>query len=171
MKWKEWLDNWSMTGLKINAGLLEAEWQPLDRDRDAAWELYVELLTRIVTQPIASSHGDEATALESIYAVFGLTRDTLKRFGRHCTDFPKLAIVVLNQKVRPFTTKWHRLARNGAFSDATQCSDFRNELACLQKTLRVYTMMLADMAGVEDLMDLARGENVEACRSEWECVQ
>ena len=34
MKWKEWLDQWSMTGLKINTGFLEMDWEPQDRDRD-----------------------------------------------------------------------------------------------------------------------------------------
>ena len=33
-------------------------------DQDAAWELYVEMLTRIVTQPLPIEAGDEKTALE-----------------------------------------------------------------------------------------------------------
>lgn len=68
MKWKEWLDRWSMTGLSINAGFLNMEWEPKDRDRDAAWEMYVELLTRIATQYLQPDHGDEKTALKSIHA-------------------------------------------------------------------------------------------------------
>ena len=50
MKLKEWLDSWSMTSLKIKAHFLEMEWKPQDVDKDAAWELYIELLTRITTQ-------------------------------------------------------------------------------------------------------------------------
>ena len=34
-----------------------------DDDRAAAWELYVELLTRIVTQPLPTGTGHEETAL------------------------------------------------------------------------------------------------------------
>jgi hypothetical protein len=82
MKWKEWLDRWSMTSLSINAGFLNMEWEPKDRDRDAAWELYVELLTRITTQHLQPDHGDEKTALDSIHALFNLTRQTLKHQGR-----------------------------------------------------------------------------------------
>lgn len=154
MKWKEWLDKWSMTGLSINAGFLNMEWEPRDRDRDAAWELYIELLTRITTQYLQPDHGDEKTALDSIHALFGLTRETLKRQGRHCEEFAKIAIVVLNQVVRPFTAKWHKASLAGAFDDESRCQEFRDELAALQEELRRYTKMLADMANVEDLTEL-----------------
>jgi hypothetical protein len=154
MKWKEWLDKWSMTGLSISAGFLNMKWEPKDRDRDAAWELYVELLTRITTQYLQPEDGDEKTALDSIHALFGLTRDTLKRQGRHCEEFAKIAIVVLNQTVRPFTAKWHKASLSGAFNDARQCQHFRSELSALQEKLRTYTRMLADMANVEDLTEL-----------------
>lgn len=154
MKWKEWLDEWSMTGLKIKAPFLEAEWQPKDVDKDAAWELYIELLTRITTQYPEPEHGDEKTALESIHTLFDLTRDVIKRKGRHCIEFSKIAIVVLNQVIRPFTAKWHRLSLQGAFQDEVQCKRFREELSGLQVVLRTYTKMLADMAKVEDLSEL-----------------
>ncbi|WP_339746150.1 hypothetical protein [uncultured Rubinisphaera sp.] len=154
MKWKEWLDKWSMTGLKINAGVLETEWQPNDPDRDAAWELYIELLTRIATQYLEPDHGDEKTTLTSIHSLFALTRETLKRHGRHCDEFTKIAIVVLNQVVRPFTAKWHKLALSGAFDNPDICLDFRQELTAIQIQLRSYTKMLADMANVEDLTEL-----------------
>ena len=42
------------------------------------WELYIEMLTRITCRPLPSDHGDEATALESIHTLFGLTRETIK---------------------------------------------------------------------------------------------
>lgn len=159
MKWKEWLDRWSMTGLKINTGFLDLEWKPEDRDRDAAWELYVELLTRITTQNLQPEHGDEKSALDSVYALFGLTRATLKQHGRHCNEFAKIAIVVLNQVVRPFTVKWHKESLTSAFGDPIRCRQFRDELVELQVQLRKYTKMLADMAGVEDLTELENSGN------------
>ena len=154
MKFKEWLDEWSMTSLKIKAGFLETEWQPHDVDKDAAWELYIELLTRITTQNLSPDEGDEQAALESIYALFQLTRDITKRQGRHCVNFTKIAIPVLNQVVRPFTAKWHGLSLEGAWEDPGLRSEFRQELSELQQVLRTYTKMLADMADVEDLTEL-----------------
>jgi hypothetical protein len=130
-----------------------------DKDKDAAWELYIELLTRITTQRLAPDHGDESTALESVYKLFGLTRDTLKRNGRDCEEFTKIAIVVLNQVVRPFTAKWHKLSLAGAFSEAEKRASFRQELEALQTRLHRYSQMLADMAGVEDLTKLETLEN------------
>ena len=143
-----------MVSLKISVPYLEMEWAPKDADRDAAWELYIELLTRITTQALPQEHGDEETALKSVYAIFGLTRDTIKRHGRACQEFTKLAIVVLNQIVRPFTAKWHRLSVKGALDDAARCAEFRAELEDLQKKLLEYTRMLGDVAGVEDLTKL-----------------
>jgi len=156
MKLREWLDEWSMTSLRINPPFLEMEWAPNDHDKDAAWELYIEMLTRIATQHLEPDHGDEETALTSIFSLFGITREVLKRKGRHCIEFTKIAIVVLNQVIRPFTAKWHRLSKQDAFQNEDQCRVFREELSDLQEILRTYTKMLADMAGVEDLTTLER---------------
>ena len=154
MKWKEWLENWSMTSLKIKTPFLDMDWNPKDADRDAAWELYTELLTRITTQELQIEHGDEQTALESVFKIFGLTREIIKHHGRDCIEFTKIAVVVLNQIIRPFTAKWHRLSVSKAFENEKHCEEFREELSKLQATLRIYTKMLSDMAGVEDLTEL-----------------
>ncbi|MEN8180103.1 MAG: hypothetical protein ABFS39_15985 [Pseudomonadota bacterium] len=154
MKLKKWLENWDMISLKINIKFLEMEWQPKTADMDAAWDLYVEMLTRIATQPLPETHGDEKTALESVYQLFPLTREIIRQHGRDCSNFTKIAIVVLNQVVRPFTANWHRLSLAGAFDDPDRCAVFREELAVKQQQLREYTRMLADMAGVEDLTSL-----------------
>ncbi len=155
VKWGEWLyEKWGMTCLKIKLPFSEMEFKPQDADKTAAWELYIELLTRITTQSLEEQHGDEATALSSIYSLFGTSRETIKRNGRDCKEFTKIAIVVLNQLVRPFTAKWHKLTLRDAFNNPEQCKEFRKELNVLQGRLRTYTKMLADMAGVEDLTDL-----------------
>jgi len=52
MKFQDLFDNWNLKGLKIKAGFAEMEWKPNDADKDAAWDLYVELLTRITTQAL-----------------------------------------------------------------------------------------------------------------------
>lgn len=151
MKWSEWLEKWSMSSLKVTAPFLEMEWKPKDEDKTAAWQLYIELLTRITTQPLNSTHGDEKTALDSIHQLFPITSEILKANTRGCIEFTKIAVIVLNQVIRPFTAKWHRLSLENAFDNPQQCQVFRNELAVLQGNLRNYTRMLADMAGVEDL--------------------
>ena len=154
MKRRDFLEKWGLSSLKINLGFLEGEFKPSDPDRAAAWELYVELLTRVTTQSLAPEDGDEKTALDSVYAVFPLTREILRRQGSGSGEFAKLAIPVLNQVIRPFTAKWHRDSLAGAFNDASQCQAFRSELGMLQIDLGNYTRALAAMAEVEDLTAL-----------------
>lgn len=154
MKRRDFLQKWGLSSLKINLGFLEGEFAPQDPDRAAAWELYVELLTRVTTQYLAPEDGDEKTALDSVFAIFPLTREILRRHGSGCGEFAKLAIPVLNQIIRPFTAKWHRLSLAGAFGDSERRRDFRAELSALQPRLRDYTRALAAMAAVEDLTEL-----------------
>ena len=136
----------------------KAELDFKDEDRDAAWELYVEMLTRIVTQPLPASAGDERTALESIYSLFPTTREILRRRGKGTVQFSKVAIPILNQVVRPFTAKWHRESLSNAFGHAEKRKEFRKQLELLQEDLRNYNRLLAEIAGVEDLTDLERQE-------------
>lgn len=151
MKLRKWLENWDLKKLKINLQFLEMDWEPQEADREAAWELYVEMLTRIVTQRLPEGYGDEKTALESVYALFPITREILRRKGRECQQFTKIAVVVLNQVVRPFTAKWHKESLSQTFEDETIGKRFREDLAALQQDLRAYSKALADIAQVEDL--------------------
>ena len=117
------------------------------------------MLLRVVTQPLPSEGGDESTALNSIYALFPVTREILRRRGRSAISFSKVAIPVLNQVVRPFTTKWHRQSLMGALSDTEKSNEFRRELETLQRDLRNYNRLLAKIAGVEDLTNLEMRPN------------
>lgn len=154
MKVNQWFKKWHLSSLKLNAKFLELELKFQDADKKAAWELYVELLTRITTQQLKVEHGDEATALKSIHNIFGITRDILKKYGTDCIEFAKISIVILNQIVRPFTAKWHRISLNEGFKEEKNCIDFRKELEPLRLDLIKYSKMLSDIAEVEDLTDL-----------------
>ncbi|MBL4623591.1 MAG: hypothetical protein JKY42_00345 [Flavobacteriales bacterium] len=151
MKMQKLFENWDMTGLKLNLGFLETEWEPQIKDSEAAWEMYVELLTRIATQPLPDDSGIETTALDSVYSLFGITRDILRKYGKDSIGFAKIAIIILNQVLRPLTARWHKLSVEGAFQDPNQVSIFRSELQDLQANLQNYMGMLAEIAGVEEI--------------------
>ncbi len=151
---RAFLEEWGLSSLKISLGFLEGEFKPNDADRAAAWELYIELLTRVTTQRLPPEVGDEKAALDSVFALFPLTREILRRQGSGAGEFAKLAIPVLNQIIRPFTAKWHKHSLAGAFKEEKGCSDFRKELEALQPRLREYAQALAAMAQVEDLTAL-----------------
>ena len=140
--------------VKIGPRWLKFEVDFQDVDKDAAWELYIELLTRITTQELGENDGDEETALKSIFALFALTREVLKRKGRGATKFALVAIPVLNQVVRPFTARWHRMVTSGEIEKGEVKTMFRRELRELQSELRNYNTLLAEIAEVENLTDL-----------------
>lgn len=153
MKWRDWLANWGMSKLTVNVGILEAEFCPNEKDVVASWQLYVELITRVTTQQLPPMYGDERAALTSVHQLFPLTRQILRDHGHGCVEFTRIAIIVLNQVVRPFTAKWHGIALGGALSSDLSRKEFRDELSELQETLKKYTRMLASIAAVEDLTE------------------
>ncbi|BAQ14689.1 hypothetical protein FDB72_10450 [Clostridium botulinum] len=154
MKLVDWLSEYGLESLKFNTGHMEAEFKPNCADKKAAWELYIELLTRTATQEIPKDCGDEEAALESIHKLFGITREIIKKYGYKCIEFTKISIVVLNQILRPFTTKWHKLSKNNVFNNPEQCKIFREDLDEIQSKLIMYTRMLASMSDVEDLTNI-----------------
>ena len=157
MKIQDWFENWGITGLKISAGFMQMEWQPKPEEEQAAWELYIELITRVATQPLGKDQGDEAAALKSIFSLFEVTRNLLKEKGRKAEVFSKIAVVILNQKIRPFTATWHKRVLDNNLEKPEDKALFRNELIQIQNMLRGYAAMLAKVAGVEDFQALEQG--------------
>ena len=148
------LNRFGLEKVRLNLPVIGLDIDLTQDDQDAAWELYIEMLTKIVTQPLPAEAGDEQTALDSVYSLFPTTREILRHRGRGTIQFSKVAIPVLNQVVRPFTAKWHRESLAGAFDDETKRREFREELESLREDLLNYNRMLAEIAGVEDLTDL-----------------
>ena len=157
--------NFRLEKIKLNFKVAQVELSFQQTDRDAAWELYVEMLTRIVTQPLPDSAGDEQTALDSVYSLFATTRQILRQRGQGAAEFSKVAIPVLNQVVRPFTAKWHKESLAGAFNYESKRQEFRTELEELQEELRNYNRILAEIAEVEDLTDLELAEESDDAAS------
>ena len=92
--------------------------------------------------------------MDSVYTLFPTTREILRKHGRDTIEFSKVAVPILNQIVRPFTTKWHRASLAKEFNDEKKRQEFRIELEKLLNDLRKYNRMLAEIASIEDLTDL-----------------
>ena len=123
-------------------------------DSEAAWLLYVELITRVTSQPLDESEGDEQTALESIHSVFAITRDILKNYGKNARSFTPVALILVNKLLRPFTSKWHRQSIQNGFNKDDAQKEFRNDLNKLRESLVSYIKLLAEMSGVSDFVDV-----------------
>ena len=132
-------------------------WNPTEDDRAAAGKLHVQIISRITTQPLGYLDGVEKTALDSIYSVFGQTRDFSTAYVK-ANHFNTLVWHVLNTHVRPFTAKWHRESTLGGLAALDSTDDFRAELSALQITLRRFEDLLRDIRDVEPEASEARSE-------------
>jgi hypothetical protein len=143
-----------------------AEWETDSTERKAAWSLYVELVTRIAIEPFEGEKGLLREALNSLYSLFGTTREILKEAGPDVggTSYNSvggIAIAVLNRGLRPFLTKWHprlqvweaKRPNDVSFSEYEQqwveAPQLRNELEKLRSDLEYYAVALEKIAGVE----------------------
>jgi hypothetical protein len=162
---------------KINVGLdlgilsIDGEWQADETQILAAWELYVELVTRIAVQPLGPDDGLVREALTSLHALFGETRRILRARGpgvaraasKGSLTLGAIAVDVLNAALRPFLAKWHALLQTHEETRRADVSPrehertwpahetFRKELAVLRGRLSAYADLLADAAGVQKL--------------------
>lgn len=158
-------------GLPLGLGSLSGTWSPNRAQREAAWEMYVELITRIAVQPLGQDEGLLREALNSVYTIFGSTREILRRHGpsvatiAHGTDssFGSVAVVVLNDVLRPFLARWHPVLLNyesgrppdvspTSWEDSWTLNDqARGELGEVRKTLGAYAGVLARICEIEPI--------------------
>ena len=98
-------------------GSVEGAWEPDETERDAAWELYVELITRISIVELKPKEGFLREALTSLHSLFATTRAILKKYGASVArsksessiSFGYLAVAILNTVLRPVLAQWHPL--------------------------------------------------------------
>lgn len=107
--------NFSLISINLPIPFMSAEITFLDADKEAAWALYIEFVTRTAIQPLLDEARVEKAALENLYSIFPTTCEILKQYGKKGKAFSKIAIIVLNQVIRPFTAKWHRIALSEKF--------------------------------------------------------
>ena len=147
-------------------GIGSAEWEADPAERRAAWSLYIELVTRIAVQPLEVDTGLVREALNSLYSLFGITREILKQAGPNVgasrSSVGGIAIAVLNNGLRPFLAKWHPLLQTWEAQKPPHKSPkeheqnwseepkLRAELESLRQDLDSYANALAVIAGVQE---------------------
>ena len=150
-------------GLPFGLGSLEFEANEVEQR--AAWSLYVELVTRIAVQPLDVHEGLLREVLDSLYSLFGLTREILREAGPAVAHGPNsfgpVAIEVLNKGLRPFTSRWHPLLQAHEEKRPLDVSaleyernwkhfqEMRQELVELQKQMKIYADVLAEISGAK----------------------
>lgn len=134
-------------------------------EQQAAWSLYVELTTRTAIQSLETQAGLLREALDSLHSLLELTREIMREAGPAVAHGPNsfgpVAIEVLNKGLRPFISKWHPLLdahEKKRPPEASPLEHERNwehyqevhqELVALQKQIKAYADVLAEIAGTK----------------------
>lgn len=145
-------------------GWFSATFEPNESERIAAWNLYVELATRVATQPFDRSTGSLRGALSSLHEVFRLTRQILREAGPSVAhsdnSFGPIAIRFLIEVLAPFLLKWHEplqayeatkppevpvLVHEQAWSEYPSAI---SQLQDLQSSVQAYVAALREIADV-----------------------
>ena len=150
-------------------GIGGVTWGVDETQSRAAWSLYVELVTRIAVEPLEADEGLVREALNSLYSLFGTTREILKEAGPDVgaskNSVGGIAISVLNKGLRPFLAKWHPLLQAWEAKRSSHLSPkeheqqwseegkLRGELEKLRQDLKQYANALAEIAGVEESLE------------------
>lgn len=154
-------------------GGVTGAWSPDKQQQDAAWEMYVELITRISTVELREDEGLLREALTSLYSVFGSTREILKKYGPKVArptsgsniSFGHLSVAVLNLILRPMLAKWHPLlldfeSQKGESRSAFEHErswdkndELRAEIETTRQLLVEYASLLEQAAGVPSLIN------------------
>jgi hypothetical protein len=151
---------------------ISGTWEPDDSERRAAWEMYVELVTRISVAELDPEEGLLREALSSLHSLFSTTRKILREYGpsvaqpkgKDSLSFGYLAVVILNTVLRPVLAKWHPLLLD--YENAREMSvspfeherrwdryeELRQELNKVRGVLTEYAELLAKVAGVPSLI-------------------
>ncbi len=159
--------------LSLPFGIGAVEWEVDQTQSRAAWSLYVELVTRIAVEPLQADEGLVREALNSLYSLFGTTREILKAAGPDVgialNSVGGIAIAVLNRGLRPFLAKWHPLLQAWEAKCPPHLSPkeheqqwseerkLRDELEQLRQDLKQYADALAEIAGVQESLEESDG--------------
>lgn len=151
---------------------VQGTWVPDEREREAAWEMYVELVTRVASVELRPHEGLMREALASLHSLFGATREILRKHGPAVAQpkrggqlsFGYLAVAILNGALRPLLAKWHPLLEDheAAQPDGVSRLDherswehqalLRHELNEARLSLLKYADLLAQVTGTQSLV-------------------
>lgn len=165
-----------LTEISVEIGLpyigrITGMWKPNEVEQNAAWELYIELVTRISVAELQPDEGLLRESLTSLYSIFTISRDILRKYGPAIAR-PKpgsdlslgyLAIHLLNFALRPVLAVWHPLLLDYEHTRDPSVSPFEHErrwgrvgelrrvLNDTRLVLLDYTDILAQVADVPQL--------------------
>lgn len=159
-------------GLPWGLGKVGGVWAPDEQERLAAWEMLIELSTRVATVQLPAEQGLLREALDSLYCLFDITREILRRHGPSVSrprpprtvSFAFFAIAVLNAGLRPMLSYWHPVLSDyeqerppGASSLDWETAwdrspELRRDLDAVRTLLTSYAGLMADVCDCRSLL-------------------
>lgn len=132
---------------------------PDSDQQEAAWEIYVELVTRVAVVELGAGQGVLREALDSLHSLFGTIRSILRRHGPsvaragafEASVVSVLAMAILNDVLRPLLAEWHPVLLEHESRCPTGVSAAEHERAWerneeLREALELARVRLADCA-------------------------
>jgi hypothetical protein len=139
---------------------------PTAADGTAAWQLYVELSTRISVAALRRREGDEAAALDSLYKLFLRQRELVTQNGQGAPVFVALVSLVFETRVRPFTGYWHGRKSKGVLTQPDERRNFRRQLRTLSASLTALADVLYLLVGQARIVLPRRDRSVRLDRAQ-----
>lgn len=164
-------------------GEVRGTWKPDVVERKAAWELYVELVTRVGIVQLASEDGNLRESLSSLHSIFSTARTLLREYGpdiaiprntsrwwdrvlRRATDegtisLATIILAVINGGIRPVLARWHPVLADHEGSRPDGVSPTEHERAWAHST-----ELRSDLNELRELLLSAARLLAEACGAE-----
>lgn len=163
---------------------LQGNWTPNEAEREASWDLLVELVTRVSVVPLGDEEGLLREALSSLHALFDTCRTTLQRHGAALAEerpgelsFAVISAHLLNNVLRPTLAMWHPRLRGHEVATGTATAPtleaerqwehhehVRALLRVLQQLIVQYARVFAAACGAREFLRFLL-ESVEIPRS------
>ena len=135
---------------------LQGVWNPNPAEEAGAWDLLVELVTRISVVGLKNNEGKLDAALASYANIFGAARGALQRHGpsvaaqrRGELSFATIVAHLLNRVIRPVTAWWHPQIDE---LDEEQEAKLRSTLAELSRLVTEYAKILAQACDAKEFV-------------------
>lgn len=161
-------------GLPFGLGQVGGKWSPNDAERTAAWEMYVELITRVTVAELGPDEGLLREALTSYHSLFATTREILKTGGPALArptayehvSFGHISILILNKALRPLLAKWHPILEDHENQRPTEISrlqweqnwehntELRGAIDEVRTTLTSYAGLLAEVCDARGMLNV-----------------
>ena len=126
-------------------------------DRDAAWQLYIELMSRHVDRAKKVEECNPFTVMDSFEGLFQARTEIFREAGSKSVKTLNKIMPFLNETIRPFVQKWRLESKDGAFNGEYMMSvrrpEFYREAEVLYEEIQTMCDTMARIAGVQNLAE------------------